>query len=89
MTMDSGQFRWVPEEIVVRVVESDQPVSLSNRLPGPEAGEYAPSFSLWDGAPVLDLLFQAGDLPKLKGRVAPVLFLNLFVPSDDSSPYLH
>ena len=85
-TRSDGQYQWVPEEILVRVVE-DVPSDYTApaRPHRPEAGVYAPSFSLWDGVTVLDLLFKASDMPKQKGRPAPVLFLNLLVPKDESS----
>jgi hypothetical protein len=76
---------WMPKEILVRVVEEEPnyfSVAAGHR---PEAGIYAPSFSLWDGGPLLDLLFQAADASKPKGRPAPVLLVNLFLPKDDSN----
>jgi hypothetical protein len=78
-----AQYQWLPEEIFVRVVEGSEAMFMAARPP--EADVYAPSFHLWDGAPLLDLLFKAIDAPKTKGRAAPVLFLNLLMPTDDSS----
>ena len=89
-TRSDDQYQWIPDEIMVRVVEGEEadsmPAMAAPHLP--EAGVYAPSFSLWDGAPVLDLLFRASDAPKQKGRLAPVLFVNLFLPQDDGPQYL-
>jgi len=76
--------QWLPKEIFVRVVEGVEAMVMAAPHP-PEADVYAPSFNLWDGAPLLDLLFKATDAPKSKGRAAPVLFLNLLMPTDDSS----
>jgi hypothetical protein len=88
-TRSDDQHAWFPQEILVRVVEGDEEAFLAGAmLRQPEAGVYAPSFSLWEGAPVLALLFKATDAPKPKGRPAPVLFLNLHLPKDDSPEYL-
>jgi hypothetical protein len=78
------QYQWSPEEILVRLVEGAEALG-GAATRGPEAGVYAPSFNLWDGAPVLDLLFKAIDAPKQKGRPAPMLVLNLLLPKADSS----
>ena len=84
-TRSDVQYQWLPEEILVCVVEAGDGVYPPVAGPHwPEAGVYAPSFNLWDGAPVLDLLFKATDAPKQKGRPAPVLLLNLLLPKDDS-----
>jgi hypothetical protein len=82
------QYAWMPEEILVRVVEEEPNYLLATVAQWPEAGIYAPSFSLWDGAPLLDLLFQAADMAKPKGRSAPVLLVNLFLPKDDNDQLL-
>jgi hypothetical protein len=78
----------MPEEILVRVVEEEPNYLLAAAVHRPEAGIYAPSFSLWDGAPLFDLLFQVADTAKPKGRPAPVLLVNLFLPKDDSHQLL-
>ena len=85
LTVSEAQCKWVPDEILVRVVEGDADDMRGQSVAPhrPEAGVYAPTFSLWDGAPVLDLLFRAAEAPKQKGRPAPVLFVNLFLPQDD------
>ena len=88
-TRSDVQTPWVPQDILVRVVEGDEEAFLAGTaLHLPEAGVYAPSFSVWEGAPVLELLFKAGDARKLKGRPAPVLFLNLHLPKDDNPEFL-
>jgi hypothetical protein len=80
------QLPWMPDDILVRVVEGVEAGIPALAPPNrPEAGVYAPSFNLWDGAPVLDLLFKATDRPKQKGWMAPVLLLNLVLPKDESS----
>jgi hypothetical protein len=85
-TRADGYTPLVLEDILVRVVEADYvAMPASYRL---ATDAYAPSFNLWDGAPVLDLLLKAADAPKQKGRPAPVLLLNLLVPKEDSSQRL-
>jgi hypothetical protein len=90
LTRSDVQYQWIPDENLVRVVEGEEAdamrVMAASHLP--EAGVYAPSFSLWDGTPVLDLLFRALDAPKQKGRLAPVLVVNLILPQDDGLTYL-
>jgi len=76
----------LPDEIYVRVVEGAEAMLMAQRQP-PQADAYAPSFHLWDSAPLLDLLFSAADSPKQKGRVSPMLFLNLIMPINDSSQF--
>jgi len=78
------QYPMLPDEIYVRIVEGAEAMLMAQPQPS-EVDIYAPSFHLWDGAPVLDLLFKAADAPRQKGRAAPVLFLNLLMPMDDSS----
>jgi hypothetical protein len=78
------QYQWLPDEIYVRVVEGADAMLMAAPRPL-EADVYAPSFHLWDGAAVLDLLFKAADAPKEKGRASPMLFLNLVMPKDDTS----
>jgi hypothetical protein len=54
---------WLPDEIIVRVLEeAEDNVVIPGRRP--EAGIYDPVFSLWDGGPLLDFLFQATGTPK-------------------------
>jgi hypothetical protein len=84
-TRSDVHYAWMPEEILVRVVEEEPNYLVAAAGHRPEAGIYAPSFSLWDGAPLLDLLFQAAEGAKPKGRLAPVLLVNLFLPRDDSN----
>ncbi len=74
----------LPDEIYVRVVEGAEAMLMAQSQPR-QVDVYAPSFHLWDSAPLLDLLFNAVDAPKQKGRASPMLFLNLLMPKDDSS----
>ena len=78
------EYPQLPDEIYVRVVEGAEAMLMAQRQP-PHVDTYAPSFHLWDSAPLLDLLFNAADAPKQKGRVSPMLFLNLLMPMNDSS----
>ncbi len=78
------EYPRLPDEIYVRVVEGSEAMLRAQRQP-PQVDAYAPSFHLWDSAPLLDLLFNAADTPKQKGRVSPMLFLNLLMPMNDSS----
>ncbi len=73
----------LPGEIYVRVVEGADAMLMAERPPR-QVDVYAPSFHLWDSAPLLDLLFNAVDTPKQKGQASPVLFLNLLMPTDNS-----
>ncbi len=73
----------LPDEIYVRGVEGAEAMLMAQQPPR-QVDAYAPSFHLWDSAPILDLLFNAVDAPKQKGRVSPVLFLYLLMPYDDS-----
>jgi hypothetical protein len=78
------EYPRLPDEIYVRVVEGAEAVLMAQPQPR-QVDVYAPSFHLWDSAPLLDLLFNAADAPRQKGRASPMLFLNLLVPNDDSS----
>ncbi len=76
-------FPRLPDEIYVRVIEGGEAIFMAQPQ-SPQADVYAPSFHLWDSAPLLDLLFNAVDAPKQKGQASPMLFLNLLMPKDES-----
>ncbi len=78
-----GGYPRLPDEIYVRIVEGAEAMLMAQQPPR-QVDVYAPSFHLWDSAPLLDLLFNAVDAPKQKGRASPMLFLNLLMPNDDS-----
>ena len=84
----AGSFQWLPKEIIVRVVEGADSYAPFAQPELHEAGVYDPVFSLWDGAALLDFLFEATDKPKQGNGLAQVLLLNLRLPKPDSAQFL-
>lgn len=86
LTGPSRPLSWVPDEIIVQVIEAAEPGGAVGGLPRrPEAGVYAPSFNLWEGSALLDFLFQATATPKPKDELPPLLLLNLLLPKADTT----
>lgn len=84
----AGRSQWLPDEIIVHLVEEPDGYAAFAQPEQPEAGVYNPVFSLWDGAPLLDFLFEATDKSNQKNGLAQVLLLDLRLPKAEEAQFL-